>query len=72
MESLVEQILKDALDSAEDHCRWMGEALERLRKDGGDPRKIERYERWIAEQTETSIQIRELLARESQPEGEMK
>jgi hypothetical protein len=65
MKSQIERIMREALESAEDCMAWTREGLERLRKDNGDPKKIEQYERWHADATETAIQIREFMVGDS-------
>ena len=68
MKSKVEQALRDALETAEDNRKWMSESVARLREENGDPKKLAQYEKWLAEQVETSVQIREALDAPSERE----
>lgn len=61
MKSHVQRILTEAVEDAEENLRWMSEALDRLRKDNGDPEKIEKYEIWHARNVEICVQCREAM-----------
>lgn len=61
MKSQVEKVLRDGLENARDDMRWTSESIARLRKEKGDPARIERLENIHFQAAETVIQIREML-----------
>lgn len=65
MRHFVKEALESALGSAEHDCTIWTEALNRLRKDKGNPREIERREQWLAQSMEAVLQLREALAADS-------
>jgi DNA invertase Pin-like site-specific DNA recombinase len=59
--SLVIELLQEALKDDENGARWLVEEIERLKRDGGDVKKLSQYEEWLARHIATRVQIRELL-----------